>query len=432
LDDKRLAFALFDDPSRAFAVELWDGTVLYARGGPATRDRLVLRKPSALRDLLPPAIELRLAEAFIDDGIDVTGQTARVLEQIASWNGPRAPFSALPRVAAARLERRLRRRTHALRDGRDPTDELCRLLLDASMTCSCAYFANGGEPLDEAQRAQLELVCKKLDLSPGEQLLDLGCGWGSLLVYASERHDARAVGVTESPNQFFEARRRAARLSLPGRVRIVDCDVRRLPPDTFDKASSIGMMGYADKEHLDRILADVFARLRPGGLFLSQNVTALASDVRLLPFLSRVRGGFVETHISRVFELPLLGDIVCAAERQGFEVRDVECLREHYAATLVRWLHNLESRFDQAARVVGRRRARAWRLYLAGCAAAFRLGRVGCYQVLLAKRDERGRARGVPKCPKVWYEEAHADSVGVLRSTPTFVDGASGRVSAVV
>jgi cyclopropane-fatty-acyl-phospholipid synthase len=406
LDDKRLAFALFDDPSRGFAVELWDGTVLYPRGSPATRDRLVLRRRSALRDLLPPASELGLAEAFIDDSIDVTGQTARVLEQIASWNGPHTPFSAFPRVAAARLERRLKRRTRALRDGRDPTDELCRLLLDASMACSCAYFAKGGEAIDEAQRAQLELICKKLDLLPGEQLLDLGCGWGSLLIYASEQHDARAVGVAESPSQFFEARRRAARLSMPGRVRVVDCDVRRLPPEPFDKASSIGMIGYADKEQLDRTFADVFARLRPGGLFLSQSVTALASDVRLLPFLSRVRGGFVETHIRRVGELPLLGEIICAAERQGFEVRDVECLREHYAATLVRWLNNLESRFDQAARVVGRPRARAWRLYLAGCAAAFRLGRVGCYQILFAKRDELGRARGVPTCPKAWYEEA--------------------------
>lgn len=444
--------AVFDRTPREFDVELWNGGKLpRPGGGPAAVGCLVLRTPAVIGCLAPPLDERAVAEAFLDGQIDVVGDTIAVLEAVARWEGPRFSLRALPRVASAWAGAALSRarelrpakesspgksgtgpgnsgteggrvfdaRHSISRDARavqhhyDVSDAFYRLFLDERLVYSCGYFPRGDESIDEAQEAKLELVCRKLGLRAGEQLLDVGCGWGALLLHAVQRFHVRATGTTISRHQFFEARRRATEAGLGSSLQVLDCDYRRLPLDPVDKIVSIGMMEHVGGERLDEYFSQLYGRLRPGGLLLNQAIADISAGVRVVPWLRRPFRGFIDREIFPDSDLPPVGAVLRAAERHGFEVRDVECLREHYAQTLRHWLARLERRFEDAVVQVGRRRARAWRLYLAISAVAFRLGRLGVYQTLLAKRTASGEAAGVPRTRDSWQREPLVDSTRV-------------------
>lgn len=406
---------LFGPPSRGFEVALWDGTVLPA-AAPAPEGRLVLKTPAAAEVLAPPASERRAAEAFIADVLDIEGDTLGVLEAAARWPGPPLSVATLRAAGAAWWQRvqsalapHLRGRKHS--PGRDRTavqfhydvsDDFYRLFLGASMVYSCAYFARGDETLEQAQEAKLELICRKLDLRPGQRLLDVGCGWGALVRHAAEHHGAGGLGITLSEHQL--ARCRAVLSGLPpDRMEVRLADYRQLggePP--FDKVASIGMMEHVGSERLDAYFEAVFRALRPGGLFLNHAIAALPNPRLTVPWLSRQDGGFIRTYIFPDSELIPVGRVVEAAERAGFEVRDVESLREHYADTLTHWLHRLERGFPEAVRAVGAEKARAWRLYLAASSVAFRMGEISVFQLLLVRPGPDGRA-SVPRTRQRWY-----------------------------
>ena len=420
---KTIAQSIFDDPSRSFGVELWDGSFL----PPASRDspsgRVILRNPSALHALLPPTNDRRLAEAFIEDKFDLQGDTIGLLEAAARWKGPhlRAALPALvsswlhralassPASLAARVSGRIHseaRDRKAVQHHYDVSNEFYQLFLDSSMVYSCGYFPSGSESLEAAQQNKLELICRKLDLRGGERLLDIGCGWGALLLHANRRLGARALGVTLAKNQLAEARRRLGALSSE-RVEIRATDYRELSPEEpFDKIASIGMMEHVGRARLDEYFGSVYRLLRPGGLFLNQAIADVAPQTPTLPWLRRSRSSaFVQRYIFPDGEAVPIGLVLQAAERAGFEVRDAESLREHYAQTLAHWVSRLERRFDQAVALVGRARARTWRLYLASFAASFRLGRLSVFQLLLAKRLANGRAVGLPRDRARWYDD---------------------------
>jgi cyclopropane-fatty-acyl-phospholipid synthase len=406
---------LFGPPSRGFEVALWDGSVLPATG-PAPAGRLVLRSADAAGVLAPPASERRAAEAFIAGLLDIEGDTVGVLEAAARWPGPPVSVQSLraagtawwQRVSAA-LTPRLRGPRHSPARDRsavqyhyDVSDAFYRLFLGPAMVYSCAYFANGDESLEEAQGAKLELVCRKLNLSPGERLLDVGCGWGGLVHHAVEHHGAAGLGITLSEHQLAAARARLT--DLPAhRMEVLLADYRQLatePP--FDKVASIGMMEHVGHERLDAYFRAVFDALRPGGLFLNHAIGALPTGRQTVPWMSREGGGFIRSYIFPDSELIPVGRVVEAAERAGFEVRDLESLREHYAQTLAQWLKRLEDRFDEAVRQVGEERARAWRLYLASSSVAFRLAEISVFQLLLVRPGADGRA-AVPRNRARWY-----------------------------
>jgi cyclopropane-fatty-acyl-phospholipid synthase len=406
---------LFGPPSRGFEVALWDGTVLPA-SGPAPKGRLVLRSPAAAVALAPPGSELRAAEAFSANLLDIEGDTLGVLEAAARWPGPppslqtlRAAGSAWWRRVQTALAPRLHGRPHtpardksAVQYHYDASDDFYRLFLGPSMVYSCAYFATPDEPLEAAQAAKLELVCRKLELAPGERLLDVGCGWGALVRHAVAHHGVGGLGITLSQHQLGAARATLAELPRhPMEVRLAD--YRQLagePP--FDKVASVGMMEHVGEAHLDGYFQAVFQALRPGGLFLNHAIAALPSPRQTVPWLSRKDGGFIRTYIFPDSELIPVARVLRAAERAGFEVRDVESLREHYAETLAHWLRRLEASFAEAVRLVGKERARAWRLYLAASSVAFRLGEISVFQELLVRPGPEGRA-GVPRTREHWY-----------------------------
>jgi len=425
MDPVRLASDLFASPSRSFAVSLWNGLVLAPGRDGGVRGRIALARPSALDVLLPPVSEYALSQAYLDGDFELEGDAIGLLEAAARWEGPRLRATivtaairswlrrAWPAGGARPPEKRLRGRAHsvardrdAVRQHYDLSNDFYRLFLDPALVYSCGYFASGRETLAEAQRAKLELICRKLHLAPGQRLLDVGCGWGALLAYAAIRHGVDGLGITLSENQLAVARRRLARVR-GRRLEAVAADYRTLDPgEPFDKVASVGMMEHVGRARLDDYFGAMRRLTRPGGLFLNHAIADVASGVTTLPWAGRGRGGFIGRTIFPDSELLPVGEVVTAAERSGFEVRDLESLREHYAETLAAWLGRLEARYGEAEALVGHRRARAYRLYLASSAAAFRLGRIGVFQLLLARRTEAGRAEGVPRCRADWYEPA--------------------------
>lgn len=420
MDLRALLTALFDSPSREFDVELWDGHRLISRTCTTAVGRVVLRSPAALGRLIPPVDERGIAHAFVVGEVDIVGDTIGVLEAIGRWEGPRLTPLVWPRAAPA-LARALAlslssrvatfgprhtidRDAHSVRGHYDRSDDFYRLLLDQRLVYSCGYFPHGSESIDDAQHAKIELACRKLGLREGDRLLDVGCGWGALLVHTAELHGVHAIGTTISRSQFAEARRRAAASSARGRIEVLDRDYRRIPPEPVDKIVSIGMMEHVGEKNLDGYFAHLYRRLVSGGLLLNQAIAEIPSAARTIPWLRRSSGGFISRDIFPNSDLPSIGKVIAAAERQGFEVRDVECMREHYDRTLQLWLARLEGRFDDALAMAGLRTARAWRLYLATSAVGFRLGQIGVYQTLLAKRATDGRARGLPWSRATWYQ----------------------------
>ncbi len=419
----RIASELFSGPTRAFAVRLWDGTELPAAREEGVRGRVVLRDPRALEAFLPPAAEHRLAEAFLDGWIEIEGDAIGVLEAAARWEGPPArpalaasAIALLVRRALRRrrdeLEARLRGGMHsvprdqdAVRHHYDVSDDFYRLFLDEQLVYSCAYFPRERQTLEEAQRAKLELVCRKLALGPGERFLDIGCGWGALVVHAGERFGVRALGITVSANQFAEARERVRRARPGVSIAVEAADYRTLRSDVpFDKVASIGMMEHVGRARLDAYLAAIHRLLRPGGLFLNHAIAHTGGGAPALRWARPRRGGFIDRYVFPDGELLPIGEVVSAAERAGFEVRDLECLREHYAETLAHWLARLEASWERAVAIAGERRARVYRLYLASSAAGFRAGRISVFQLLLARRTATGRAEGIPLCRGEWYD----------------------------
>lgn len=403
---------------RSFAVQLWDGNVDRTTGDNCFT--LSLRRPGALRRMLLPPTEVALGEAYLRDDIDIesdieaaaglasaiiarlrspaviTRITARLL-QLPTDDLP----SALHENNAARLTLRgsrhsRERDTIAVRYHYDVGNDFYALWLDQRMVYSCAYFQTETADLDTAQTAKLDLICRKLRLQPGERLLDIGCGWGGLAIYAAEHYGVEATGITLSKEQARLARARIRAAGLSDRCHIEVRDYRAFPQNTtFDKVVSVGMFEHVGRAKLPAYFATAYRLTKPGGLFLNHGIVTLAALHPLVrPAAEAIyrRVGFIPRYVFPDGELITPGEVTQFAEASGFETRDVESLREHYALTLRHWVRRLEACHDQAAALVDETTYRVWRLYMAGCAHAFATGRVGIVQMLLSKPDAQGRA----------------------------------------
>ena len=280
----------------------------------------------------------------------------------------------------------------------DVGNSFYKLWLDQRMVYSCAYFRSAEDSLDTAQEAKLDLICRKLRLKPGDRLLDIGCGWGGLIMHAAQHYGVDATGITLSENQATLAKERIQEAGLAGRCRVAIRDYRTLNDgDNYDKISSIGMVEHVGASHLPVYFASAFRALKPGGLFMNHGIVSL-SEPRPRSLSERIfrkfwrADAFIDTYVFPDGKLTAAHDVIAAAEGAGFEVRDVESLREHYALTLRHWVRSLEEKCLQATELVGEHHFRIWRLYMAASANAFTNAAINIIQTLLAKPDTHGRS----------------------------------------
>ncbi|MFJ9834628.1 class I SAM-dependent methyltransferase [Streptomyces sp. NPDC101169] len=404
-------------------IRAWDGS----QDGPPDAPALVVRNRRALRRLLFKPGELGLARAWVSGDLDVEGDLYRVLEVIAGqvWErdeGARGLAEALrdPEVRAAgrellrlagppippappREEVRRRRHLHTRHSDRraishhyDVGNDFYELVLGPSMVYSCAYWQDGGT-LESAQRDKLELVCAKLGLTPGQRLLDVGCGWGSMAIHAAREHGVRVVGVTLSQEQAAYARKRVADEGLTDRVEIRVQDYRDVADGPYDAISSIGMAEHVGAERYLEYASDLYALLRPGGRLLNHQIARRPQRDES----SYEVDAFIDAYVFPDGELAPIGTTVTQLERAGFEVRDVESIREHYARTLRQWVSRLEAGRDRAMRLTSPGRTRVWLLYMAACALAFERNRIGVNQVLAVRTPDSGDS-GLPLRTRTW------------------------------
>ena len=396
--------ALLGDPPPVRIV-LWDGTENGAADGPET---IVVRSPDALRRIVWAPGELGVARAYVAGDLDVEGDLYRALAALRTVGRIRTAqgLRALPAaVAAARRagafgmplppppeEATPRGRLHSkARDTAvvghhyDVGNDFYALVLGSSMSYSCAYFAEHGLELAEAQAAKHELVCRKLGLheSSGRRLLDIGCGWGSLAIHAASRHGASVIGITISEQQAELARDRVKEAGVDDLVDIRLQDYRDMRDERFDAVSSVGMFEHVGRRRMAEYFAVVRQLLGPHGRFLNHAISSVGG--------SRLSSrSFIGRYVFPDADLLDVGHVVLAMEEAGLEVRDVQSLREHYALTLRTWVANLEREWDRAVELVGEGRARVWRLYMAGAAIGFEDGGNGVHQVLGVVPDADG------------------------------------------
>jgi cyclopropane-fatty-acyl-phospholipid synthase len=397
---------------RDVGVRLWDGTALVP---PDASFTLILNTPYALRAALTPPLDRNPGKAFVEGWFDIEGRLEDAVDAIER------AVDTLPRLALARLAplvvrlpsppreehdggARLGGRRHSkARDAAavgfhyDQPVEFYRTFLGDELVYSCAYWDEGVTTLDDAQRAKLDYVLDKVRLRAGQSFLDIGCGWGALVMRAAER-GANALGITLSRRQYEEAQRRIAERGLGERARVELRDYRDLGGRRFDAMASVGMVEHVGQARLVEYFACAFQALRDGGLFLNHGITKQGRDGK--PW--RAGADFIGRYVFPDGELLPIDFTTRAAERAGFEVRDVENLREHYARTLRSWVANLAQHYQAAIDASDWRTERIWRIYMTGSARNFALGRMGLMQTLLAKPG-RGGESDVPPTRRDLY-----------------------------
>lgn len=415
-------------PAPGIAARLWDGSRW--PDDQVGRATLVLKHPGALRAMFLSGTELRLSEAYLYDDFDVEGDleyaiasAADIPARYATW-GARLRLARqllrLPAGSAARLTggargaAQLRGRRHSVQRDReaiayhyDVSNDFYRLFLDERMVYSCAYFRGRDGTLDEAQVAKLDLLCRKLRLQPGQRLLDVGCGWGGLVMHAAQHYGVDATGITLSEQQFALANERIAAAGLSDRARVRLQDYREVDASRpYDALVSVGMFEHVGRALLPTYFEKALSLVRPGGVFLNHGIAqgwAVQKPGTRARVAPRTAGrSFSGAYVFPDGELLPVGDTLRLAEQAGWEVRDVESLREHYAQTLRHWVRRLEAHHDEALRYVSEPTYRVWRLFMAGSAAGFGNGRLSVFQALLARCDERGNA-GLPLTREDWY-----------------------------
>jgi cyclopropane-fatty-acyl-phospholipid synthase len=351
---------------------------------------LTVRDDQALAALAKPTLGT-LGAAFVEGGIDVDGdmtEVIRLAESLSEASGAGASDrTALhPTRHSPRIDR------DAIHHHYDVGNDFYRLWLDPRMVYSCAYFRDTSDSLEDAQFAKLDLICRKLRLRAGERFLDIGCGWGGLVLHAAEHYGVSAVGITLSDGQFELARERVAAAGLADRVEILLLDYRKLEPrfgaGHFDKIASVGMFEHVGLRNLPEYFGIAATMVRPGGMFLNHGITS--TDVENRP-VGAGASEFIDRYIFPHGELPHLHLAVREMAARGFEICDVESLRRHYALTLTHWSRRLEERLDEARRFTQERVLRAWRAYLAGCAYGFAKGWMNIYQLLGTRPHADGR-----------------------------------------
>jgi cyclopropane-fatty-acyl-phospholipid synthase len=381
-------------------IRAWDGT----EAGPADGPVLVIKNRRALRRLLWAPGEMGLARAYVTGDVDVDGDMADGFRRAWAMSAKRrtsiplrnkvgAGFAAArlgavglppkPPASEARLAGRLHTRGRdraAIAHHYDLSNDFYELLLDEHMAYSSAYYTHDGQTLHDAQTAKLDLVCRKLELKEGQRLLDVGCGWGSMILHAARNFGVHATGITLSSEQRDFIAERVTQEGLGSLVEVRLQDYRELSdePATFDAVSSIEMGEHVGEGNYPAYVSTMLGALKSGSSLLLQQMSRREGT-------SPGGGPFIESYIAPDMHMRPLWQTVRHLESAGFEVRDVEAMREHYVKTVEHWLETFETSYDEFVALQGAEVARVWRLYLIGGGLAFEQGRMGVDQILARK-----------------------------------------------
>ncbi len=383
-------------PERPFALRFWDGSTLpptTGSGGPV----FSARSPRAVAHALLAPGQLGLSRAYVSGELEVDDIDG-MLDLLREWSPPpidaptrrRLVLGALRAAGIMRpprpptVELRPRGKRHSIsRDARavrhhyDVANEFFALFLDESMTYSCAIFddpSRDDEPLESAQERKLETICRKLALTPGERVLDVGCGWGSFAIHAATRHGADVVGITLSKPQAALAGERVAAAGVADLVEIRVADYRELAGEQFDAIASIGMVEHVGGARLDEYAATLAGLLPAGGRLLNHGIARLSAD-------AAEAGAFSERYVFPDAAPMQLSKVQRALEQAGFVTEHVESYAAHYARTLAHWAARLDAHAAEGERLAGPERMRVWRLYLRAARSGFQTGFTSIYQV---------------------------------------------------
>lgn len=419
---------LFRGFGGSLALRLWNGTTLRlgasGPGGVEPPFTLVCRSPSVVRSMVLGRDPLRLAEAYFLGDIDIEGDFFAALSlknhlhaiRLTLLDRVGALFSALslrPSASASQNRQTSHHgqavKAHSKTENResiqfhyDVSNEFYALWLDDAMVYSCAYFEQSDLDLEQAQQAKLDHICRKLQLQASDRLLDIGCGWGALVIHAARYYGVRSHGVTLSAEQLSLARQRIAQAGLEDRVTVELRDYRDLQGESaYDKVASVGMFEHVGLKNLPVYFSTVHRLLKPGGLFLNHGIT---HDVE--GWNKTCSTEFINRYVFPDGQLDTVSNIQRGMERARFEIADVEALRPHYALTLRHWVARLESHHEQALHYVSESTFRVWRLYMAACALEFESGEIGVYQVLASKRA------GVNASPPLTRRHVYSETEG--------------------
>ncbi|MFE7510403.1 class I SAM-dependent methyltransferase [Streptomyces sp. NPDC057540] len=407
----------------------WDGSEAAPPGVGASGPVLIVRDRRALRRMIWKPGELGLARAWVAGELDVEGDLYELLDRLSGllWErgetrslldsvrdpGLRAAARALLRIAgplpppqppAEEMRGRhgsrhsRRRDRQAISHHYDVGNDFYALVLGPSMVYSCAYWTENGT-LEDAQRDKLDVIARKLHLQEGDRLLDVGCGWGSMAIHAAREYGARVVGVTLSREQAAFARKRIAEEGLADLIEIRVQDYRDVTDGPYDAISSIGMAEHVGAVQYREYADTLYGLLKPGGRLLNHQISRRPEPDEGAYEVD----AFIDAYVFPDGELAPMGRTLTTLEDAGFEVRDVEAIREHYALTLRRWVANLEGDWERAVRLTSPGRARIWRLYMAASAVSFERNRIGVNQFLAVKTPVSGKS-GTALRPRVWQE----------------------------
>jgi cyclopropane-fatty-acyl-phospholipid synthase len=422
-------FESYDGPP--FGIRLWDGWSWTSSENKDPSCTLVFRSPEALEGMMVRPSELTLGEAFLANDVDVEGdifaifgmaefvfhrprgQRQRMLEAVTQ------AMSGIERWWKDGNRHSVERDQSAISRHYDQPADFYRPWLGETMVYSCGYYKSADDDLATAQANKLDLICRKLRLCQDDRFLDIGCGWGSLVLHAASSHNVYAQGITISHEQAAVAASRieAAQMTQSCGVELLDYRKAKEHFGAFDKVSSVGMFEHVGMKNLPQYFQTVFDMLKPGGVFLNHGIAraegATTRDSRLFsrsvfPVLHQIPGlrslrspSFIDKYVFPDGELVTISDALQAAESAGFEVRDVENLREHYELTLRAWVEELKKHSGELLKQVSEVTYRTWLLYMAGCAASFRRGDIAVYQAVLSRPD-RGQSR-LPLTREGWY-----------------------------
>ncbi|MEM9214812.1 MAG: cyclopropane-fatty-acyl-phospholipid synthase family protein [Cyanobacteria bacterium P01_F01_bin.150] len=385
-----------------FAIELWNGQ----RWDPTpekTRATLIIRDPGAIRTLLFSGGTLALAELYMGGRVDIVGEIEAMLPLVdylitlkPKWsdvlpvavkllkfsdnsNHQNGQISHEPAVVSGDPKSR-QRVGDAIKYHYDQPSEFWQLWLDPYMQYTCAYFQDEDDDLATAQLQKMDYICRKLRLQPGDRFLDLGCGWGGLAVYAAKHYQVQSVGITISKYQAEYAQNWIKREGLDDICRVELGDFRdALNFEKFDKVAGVGILEHLTSHLINEYFETAWTCLNPGGIFLNHATGSVARQP------TRKGKSFMHRYIFPNTELIPINDVLAVADRTGFEIRDLENLREHYRLTLIRWLKNFEANSSQVLEFMDKSAYRAYQLYFVGCIYDFNIGRNNLYQSLYVK-----------------------------------------------